>query len=36
MTTTICFSPLRWDFVLQRPQHLMMRQAAQGPVWFRE
>ena len=34
--TTICFSHLRWDFVLQRPQHLMERQAAQGPVWFWE
>ena len=36
MTATICFSHLRWDFVLQRPQHLMTRQAAQGPVWFWE
>lgn len=36
MTTTICFSHLRWDFVLQRPQHLMMRQVALGPVWFWE
>ena len=36
MTATICFSHLRWDFVLQRPQHLMARQAARGPVWFWE
>ena len=36
MTTTICFSHLRWDLVLQRPQHLMTRAAAAGPVWFWE
>ena len=27
----ICFSHLRWDFVLQRPQHLMQRFARQPP-----
>lgn len=32
----ICFSHLRWDFVLQRPQHLMSRFAADRPVWFWE
>ncbi len=36
MNATICFSHLRWDFVLQRPQHLMARRAALGPVWFWE
>ena len=28
--TLVCFSHLRWDFVTQRPQHLMMRAAADG------
>lgn len=32
----ICFSHLRWDFVLQRPQHLMSRFARERPVWFWE
>ncbi|MDB6452901.1 glycosyltransferase family 1 protein [Falsirhodobacter sp. 20TX0035] len=32
----ICFSHLRWDFVLQRPQHLMSRFAQERPVWFWE
>ena len=32
----ICFSHLRWDFVLQRPQHLMARFSATRPVWFWE
>lgn len=32
----ICFSHLRWDFVFQRPQHLMTRFAAEGPVLFWE
>ncbi|WP_283180000.1 glycosyltransferase [Gemmobacter sp. 24YEA27] len=32
----ICFSHLRWDFVLQRPQHLMRRFARHRPVWFWE
>ena len=32
----ICFSHLRWDFVFQRPQHLMTRFAASGRVFFIE
>ena len=32
----ICFSHLRWDFVLQRPQHLMTRFARERRVWFWE
>ena len=32
----ICFSHLRWDFVTQRPQHLMKRFAAAGPVFVWE
>ena len=32
----ICFSHLRWDFVLQRPQHLMGRFAADRQVFFFE
>src|SRR5215217_265006 len=32
----ICFSHLRWDFVLQRPQHLMERFAGQRQVYFFE
>ena len=28
----VCFSHLRWDFVFQRPQHLMTRFAGRGPV----
>lgn len=32
----ICFSHLRWDFVLQRPQHLMQRFAQQRRVFFFE
>jgi UDP-galactopyranose mutase len=32
----ICFSHLRWDFVLQRPQHLMQRLAASYRVVFWE
>lgn len=35
-STLICFSHLRWDFVLQRPQHLMMRFAKNRPVFFFE
>ena len=34
--TLICFSHLRWDFVFQRPQHLMTRFAAHRPVIFFE
>ncbi|KQT57568.1 UDP-galactopyranose mutase [Aureimonas sp. Leaf460] len=32
----ICFSHLRWDFVVQRPQHLMRRFAAGRRVFFFE
>jgi UDP-galactopyranose mutase len=32
----ICFSHLRWDFVLQRPQHLMQRFSQTRPVFFFE
>jgi UDP-galactopyranose mutase len=32
----ICFSHLRWDFVYQRPQHLMTRMARQFPVLYIE
>lgn len=32
----ICFSHLRWDFVFQRPQHLLTRFAAQTRVFFIE
>jgi UDP-galactopyranose mutase len=32
----ICFSHLRWDFVLQRPQHLMQRFSRERPVFFFE
>jgi glycosyltransferase involved in cell wall biosynthesis len=32
----LCFSHLRWDFVWQRPQHLMTRAAAERRVWFIE
>src|SRR4029078_7534732 len=32
----ICFSHLRWDFVLQRPQHLMRRFAKDRRVFFFE
>ena len=32
----ICFSHLRWDFVFQRPQHLMTRFARQGRVFVIE
>lgn len=32
----ICFSHLRWDFVLQRPQHLMQRFAQGQQVFFFE
>jgi hypothetical protein len=31
-----CFSHLRWDFVFQRPQHLMTRFAQNGRVFFIE
>lgn len=32
----VCFSHLRWDFVYQRPNHLMARAARECPVWFVE
>ncbi len=32
----ICFSHLRWDFVYQRPQHLIERLSAEMPVIFWE
>ncbi|MBV9241929.1 MAG: glycosyltransferase family 1 protein [Acidobacteria bacterium] len=32
----VCFSHLRWDFVYQRPQHLMSRFAENGRVFFVE
>lgn len=32
----LCFSHLRWDFVFQRPQHLMTRFAQIGNVYFLE
>ena len=32
----ICFSHLRWDFVTQRPQHLMRRFASERRVFFWE
>ncbi len=32
----VCFSHLRWDFVFQRPQHLMTHFADQHPVIFWE
>jgi len=34
--TLLCFSHLRWDFVFQRPQHLMSRFAKAQPVVFWE
>ncbi len=32
----VCFSHLRWDFVYQRPQHLMSRLAADFRIFFIE
>ncbi len=32
----VCLSHLRWDFVYQRPQHLMSRFAKNGRVFFVE
>jgi glycosyltransferase involved in cell wall biosynthesis len=32
----ICFSHLRWDWVFQRPQHLMTRFARSQPVYYVE
>ena len=36
METLIVFSHLRWDFVYQRPQHVLSRIAARWPVVFVE
>src|SRR3954454_13888204 len=35
-TTLVCFSHLRWNFVCQRPQHLMRRFAREMNVIFWE
>src|SRR6476661_5369851 len=35
-TTLICFSHLRWNFVFQRPQHLMCRFAREMDVIYWE
>ena len=32
----VCFSHLRWDFVFQRPQHLLTRAAKSSKVYFIE
>lgn len=32
----VCFSHLRWDFVFQRPQHLLTRFARKGRVFYVE
>lgn len=32
----ICFSHLRWDFVYQRPQHLLSRFSKSATVWYFE
>lgn len=32
----LCFSHLRWNFVYQRPQHLLSRASRQFRVWFWE
>lgn len=32
----VVFSHLRWDFVYQRPQHILTRLAAHRPVLFVE
>lgn len=34
--TIVCFSHLRWDFVYQRPQHIMSRFARQAIVYYIE
>ena len=36
LSPLVCFSHLRWDFVFQRPQHLMTRFAAARPVYYVE
>lgn len=35
-TPIVCISHLRWDFVWQRPQHILSRMAAHTPVYFVE
>src|SRR4030095_5261418 len=35
-TDLVCFSHLRWDFVYQRPQHLLSRSAKTRRVFFVE
>src|SRR5213078_188476 len=35
-TTLVCFSHLRWNFVFQRPQHLLSLLASEWPVIFWE
>lgn len=32
----VCFSHLRWNFVYQRPQHLLSRASKQWRIWFIE
>lgn len=32
----LCFSHLRWNFVYQRPQHLLSRASKQWRIWFIE
>lgn len=36
VTDLICFSHLRWNFVYQRPQHLLNRASRQWRTWFWE
>ncbi|GAB3949800.1 glycosyltransferase family 1 protein [Spirosoma harenae] len=36
ITDLVCFSHLRWNFVFQRPQHLLSRASRQWRVWFIE
>ncbi|MBN8825238.1 MULTISPECIES: glycosyltransferase family 1 protein [unclassified Spirosoma] len=36
VTDLVCFSHLRWNFVFQRPQHLLSRASRQWRVWFVE
>ena len=36
LPAVVCFSHLRWDFVYQRPQHLLSRFAKHSPLFFVE
>jgi hypothetical protein len=36
MHSLVVFSHLRWNFVYQRPQHLLSRMASRWPVFFIE